>query len=158
MSYLSEHDEGAIGLVEAVETLTSIADLQIDGPIAVAEKHEIELQDLPVIYRTVHWLHRRNAEKVLHVVRDTYKVILHYLRHFYKQEYGKLVKHESVEGIKTIMVLVGENKKKVDKYSRIFVGVNTGSVRETKEFRDLWAFYQRKIAPIAAQESLSKWI
>lgn len=145
-------------IVEAVETLTSIADLELEGPVAIAERHEFELQELPIIYRTVHWLHRRNAEKVMYVVRDTFRTILHYLKHFYKAEYGKLVQHESVEGIKTIMVLVGEAAKKVDKYTRIFVGANISSVKDSKEFRDLWAFYQRKIAPIAAQESLSKWI
>lgn len=155
---LEEKGHGAVGIVEAVETLTSIADLQIDGPIAIAQKHEMELQELPIIYRTVHWLHRRNAERVLHVVRDTYKTILNYLRHFYKKEHGKLIAHESVEGIKTIMVLVGEAAKKVDKYSRLFAGATSQSVKETQEFRDLWAFYQRKIAPIAVQESLAKWM
>ena len=153
---MTDHSE--IGIIEAVETLTSIADLEIEGPIAIAERHEIELQELPIIYRTVHWLHRKNAEKVMFVVRDTFRTILHYLKHFYKAEYGKLVQHESVEGIKTIMVLVGEAAKKVDKYTRIFIGSNISSVKESKEFRDLWAFYQRKIAPIAVQESLSKWI
>ncbi len=156
MSYHEGHSQ--TGIIEAIETLTSIADLEIEGPIAVAEKHEIELQEIPIIYKTVHWLHRKNAEKVMHVVRDTFRTILYYLRHFYRSEYGKLVQHESVEGIKTIMVLVGEAAKKVDKYTHVFIGANIGSVKETKEFRDLWGFYERKIAPIAVQESLTKWI
>lgn len=157
MAY-QESEHSNVGIIEAIETLTSIADLEVDGPIAVAEKHELELQNIPVIYKTVHWLHRKNAEKVMHVVRDTFRSILYYLKHFYRSEYGKLVKHESVEGIKTIMVLVGEAAKKVDKYTKVFIGVNVGSVKESKEFKDLWAFYERKIAPIAVQESLSKWI
>lgn len=156
MTYHENHEH--IGLVEAVETLTSIADLELDGPIAIAEKHEIQLQELPVIYRTVHWLHRKNAQRVMHVVLDTYKVILNYLRHFYKREHGKLIEHESIEGIKTVMVLVGEAAKKVDRYSRLFVGQSIGSVKQTKEFRELVTFYQRKIAPIGGQESLSRWM
>lgn len=158
MAHREDHHHSNTSIIEAVETLTSIADLEIEGPIGIAERHEIELQEIPIIYRTVHWLHRRNAEKVMVVVRDTFRTILNYLKHFYKAEYGRLVHHESVEGIKTIMVLVGEAAKKVDKYSRVFVGANVSSVKESKEFRDLWAFYQRKIAPIAVQESLSKWI
>lgn len=150
--------ESNVAIIEAIETLTSIADLEVDGSIAVSEHHELELQDIPVIYRTVHWLHRKNAEKVMGVVRETFRTILHYLRHFYRAEYGKLINHQSVEGIKTIMVLVGEAAKKVDKYTRVFIGANIGSVKESKEFRDLWGFYERKIAPIAVQESLSKWI
>lgn len=156
MSYYDSNEH--IGLVEAVETLTSIADLEVDGPIAVAEKHEVQLQELPIIYRTVHWLHKKNAERVMHVVRDTYKVILSYLKHFYKREHGRLIKHESIEGIKTIMVLVGEAAKKVDKYTRLFAGQGFESVKQTREFRDLVAFYQRKIVPIAVQESLVKWM
>ncbi len=159
MTYQEGHEtSGSVGIIEAIETLTSIADLEIEGPIAVAERHEIQLQDMPIIYRTVHWLHKKNAEKVMTVVRETFRTILHYLRRFYRSEYGKLVHHESVEGIKTIMVLVGEAAKKVDKYTRVFLGASTSSIKETKEFRELWGFYERKIAPIAVQESLTKWI
>jgi len=158
MTYYESFPQGDMNIVDAVETLTSIADLEVDSPIAVAETHTLELQDLPVIYRTVDWLHKRNAQRVMRVVRDTYKVILRYLQHFYKREHGKLVKHESIEGIKTIMVLVGEAAKKVDKYSRIFMKGTSTSIRQSPEFRDLWTFYQRKIAPIAVSESLAKWM
>ncbi len=158
MSYHESNDHSNVAIIEALETLTSIADLEIEGSIGISEHHTLELQEIPVMYRTVHWLHRRNAEKVMFVVRDTFRTILHYLRRFYRSEYGKLVKHQSVEGIKTIMVLVGEAAKKVDKYTRVFIGANVGSVKESKEFKDLWGFYERKIAPIAVQESLSKWI
>ncbi len=158
MSYYEANENSSVGIIEAIETLTSIADLEIEGPIAIAERHELELQEIPVIYRTVHWLHRKNAEKVMFVVRDTFRTILHYLRRFYRSEYGKLVHHESVEGIKTIMVLVGEAAKKVDKYTHVFIGANVGSIKKSKEFQDLWGFYERKIAPIAVQESLTKWI
>ncbi len=153
-----ENEDSNVGIIEAIETLTSIADLEVEGSIAVSEAHEFELQNIPVIYKTVHWLHRKNAEKVMGVVRETFRTILQYLRHFYRTEYGKLVKRESVEGIKTIMVLVGEAAKKVDKYTHVFIGANVGSVKESKEFKDLWGFYERKIAPIGMQESLSKWI
>ncbi len=158
MSYHHHEEHSTVGIIEAIETLTSIADLEVEGPIAVAERHQLELQDIPVIYKTVHWLHQKNAEKVMFVVRETFRTILHYLRHFYRSEYGKLVQHESVEGIKTIMVLVGEAAKKVDRYTRVFIGANVGSIKDSREFRELWNFYQRKIAPIAVQESLTKWI
>jgi hypothetical protein len=145
-------------IIKAIETLTAIADLEVDSPIAVAETHQIEIQELPILYQTVHWLHQRNAEKILSVVRDTYRVILSHIKNFYLNEYGKLVTHKSVEGIRTIMVLVGEAAKKVDKYNKVFVGTNAKSICESKEFKDLVSFYQKKIAPIAAQETLSGWM
>jgi hypothetical protein len=145
-------------IVKAIETLTAIADLEVDSPIAVAETHQIELQEIPVLYKTVHWLHQKNAERILDVVRDTYRVILSHIKRFYVGEYGKLIKHKSVEGIRTIMVLVGEAAKKVDKYNRVFFGTKAQSIRESKELKDLVSFYQKKIAPIAAQETLSDWM
>src|SRR5438045_1436551 len=90
-------------IIEAIETLSSIAELELDSPIAVAEKHEVSVQNIPISYRSVHWLHKKNATKVMGVVKETFRVILGYLRKFYKREVGHLSQHESVEGIKTIM-------------------------------------------------------
>lgn len=156
MWYEEDRSTGTLSIVEAIETLSSIAELELDSPIAIAEKHELAVQNIPISFRTVHWMHKKNAEKITHVVKGTFRTILNYLRDFYKKEVGHLARHESVESIKTIMVLVGEAAKKLDKFSRMLSGDHASSVKETKEFRELYAFYQRKIAPIAAQESLSK--
>ena len=145
-------------IIEAIETLSSIAELELDSPIAVAEKHEVSVQNIPISYRSVHWLHKQNATKVMGVVKDTFRVILGYLRKFYKREVGHLSQHESVEGIKTIMSLVGEAAKKLDKFSELLNQGPNSSVKETREFRELLTFYKRKIAPIAEQESLVKWM
>ena len=157
MTYHEGREYQESGIVQAIETLSSIADLKVDGPIAIAEEHELDVQEFPIVFKTIHWLHHKNAEKVMGVVRNTFRVILNYLRHFYRREYGHLIEHESVEGIKTIMVLVGEAARKVDKYSHLFAGLES-SVKDSKEFHELCSFYQHKIAPIVVQESLSKWM
>jgi hypothetical protein len=143
-------------IVGAVETLSSIAELEFDSPIAIAEEHEVSLQKKPFTFRTIHWLHKDNAGKMVQVVRETFRVILNYLKHFYKREFGKLVRHESIEGVKTIMVLVGDAAKKLDRFSKAINDKNVPSIKDSKEFHELFAFYKRKIAPILEQESLVK--
>lgn len=148
---------GLAVVMEAVETLSSIADLQIDGRIAVSETKDLIIQNTPVSVRSVHWLHKRNAEKVMQVARETFRVILNYLRNYYRKEYGKLIEHESIEGIKTIMTLVKDAAVKLDKYSRVLTNAEI-SIKKSKEFQDLDYFYSKKIAPIAIQESLTRWL
>lgn len=161
-SFVMRYEQGQMieqrSIIEAIEMLSSIAELEFDSPIAVAEKHELSLQNIPITYRSVHWLHEENAAKVMSVVKDTFRIILGYLKNFYKREVGHLSQHESVEGIKTIMVLVGEAAKKLDKFSTLLNQGANASVKETREFRELLVFYKRKIAPIVAQESLSRWM
>lgn len=159
MLYRGDHSQSyEPTILQAIETLSSIAELELDSPIAVAERHEVDLQDRPLTFRTIHWLHQDNADKVVRVVRDTFRVILNYLKHFYKREFGHLVQHESVEGIKTIMILVGEAAKKLDRFSQMIGGDKAALVKDTKEFKELFDFYKRKIAPIGTQESLSKLV
>jgi hypothetical protein len=144
-------------IIEAVETLSSIADLEFEGPIAVIEKHEVVIQQKHLKWRSIHWLHKDNADKVVLVAKETFRTILGYLKGFYRREVGKLSQHESVDGIKMIMTLVAEAAKKLDRFTNMrHLKDEAASVKQSREFQELVAFYSRKIAPIAAQESLIK--
>ncbi len=145
-------------IVEAIEVLSSIAALELDSPIAVSQTHEVTVQNTPISYRSVHWLHKKNAAKVVSVVKDTFRVVLNYLKNFYKHEVGHHAHHESAESIQIIMSLVGEAAKKLDKFSEFLSQGTHSSIKESKEFRELLAFYKRKIAPIAHTEPLAQWM
>lgn len=145
-----------LSIVDAVETLSSIADLEFDRDIGIAQKHEIVLGNEKVAYKTVHWLHQEDASSTVNLVRETFRVILHYLRQFYKKEYGHVTDQKTLEGIKTIMVLVGEAAKKLDKYTQIFH--QKQSVMDLKEYRQLQEFYRSKIARKIEEGVSSKWI
>ncbi|MDB6081527.1 MAG: hypothetical protein JWO53_799 [Chlamydiia bacterium] len=144
-------------IVQAIETLSSIAELEIDSPIAIVEKEEITIQKSPLAYRTVHWLHRKNADKIMRVVKETFRVVLNYLKAFYKKEISHQTQHEAVEGLVTIMELVGEAAKKLDRFSTMLQS-DAPSITELAEFQELAAFYQRKIAPMAKHESFNQLI
>lgn len=145
-----------LSIVEAVETLSSIADLEFDRDIGIAQKHEMILGNEKIAYKTVHWLHEEDASATVNLVRETFRVVLHYLRHFYKKEYGQVNDQKTLDGIKTIMVLVGEAAKKLDKYTKIFH--QTQSVTDLKEYRQLQEFYRTKIARKIEEGVISKWI
>ena len=145
-----------LSIVEAVETLSSIADLEFDHDIGITQKHEIVLGNEKVVYKTVHWLHQEDAPATVNLVRETFRVILHYLRQFYRKEYGQVTDQKTLEGIKTIMVLVGEAAKKLDKYTQIFH--QTQSVTDLKEYKQLQEFYRAKIARKIEEGVANQWI
>lgn len=147
-----------LSIIEAVETLSNIADLEFDKEIGIAESHEMMLQDEKINYKTVHWLHQQDATTTVQMVKETFRVVLHYLRQFYKREYGQLKDQKTIDGIKTIMVLVGEAAKKLDKYTEIFHKAHLSSVTELKEYKQLQEFYLNRIAKHIDEGVLGKWI
>ncbi len=145
-------------LLEAVETLSNIAELHMDAPRVEREEQQIALEDMPIVFNAVHFLNEKNALKISKVVQTAFRTILGYLKRFYRKEYGKFIEHDSIEGIKTIMVLVGEAAKKLDTYFHLFLEKDIKSIKEFREYKELWNFYRRKIAPLGVQEYLTKWI
>ena len=153
-----EKHEGGLTLIEAVETLSNIADMDWDRDVGIAQTHDITIQDEPVSYRTVHWLHRGDAKETVGLVKDIFKVVLHYLKSFYKNDYTLVTDSKTLEGIKTIMVLVGEAAKKIDKYTNLFHQKHYKSVTDLREYKQLQEFYLRKISRTIDEGVLSKWL
>lgn len=150
--------EAEFSIVEAVETLSNIADLEYSKDIGVTETHQIFVQDRPVVYRTVHWLHEDDPKEAVQLIKKTFGVVLNYLKDFYKKEYRQIGNKNTIEGIKTIMVLVGEAAKKLDKYSKLFQKSRGKSVTKLQEYKQLQEFYQTKIARRIDEGTLGKWI
>ncbi len=158
MSNQDKKEAATLTIVEAVETLSNIADLEFDHDVGIAQKHDLIVQDKPLSYHTVHWLHHKDADITIGMVKDIFRVILNYLRNFYKNEYGHIANLQAVEGIKTIMVLVGEAAKKLDKYTEVFRNTQTKSVTELKEYKKLQEFYLNRIDRKIDEGVLGKWI
>jgi hypothetical protein len=148
--------EHNLSLVEAVETLSSIADLEFDREIGIAQKHEIMLGNEKIAYKTVHWLHQEDAASTVNLVKETFRVVLHYLKQFYKNEYGSVTDQKTIEEIKSIMVLVGEAARKLDKHLHAFN--QTQSVMDFKEYKQLQEFYRAKIARKIEEGVVGKWL
>nr|MBA3816496.1 hypothetical protein [Parachlamydiaceae bacterium] len=158
MNTRDRKDLGTLTLIEAIETLSSIADLEFDHEVGIAQKHDLTVQDKPLIYHTVHWLHHKNAEVTVEMVKQTFRVVLNYLRHFYDKQYSTIKNEQAIEGIKTIMVLVGEAAKKLDKYTKAFNKAHVSSITELREYKKLQEFYFNRIARKIDEGMLGKWI
>lgn len=151
-------DSSSLSIIDAVETLSNIADLEYDKDVGVSQAHDLVVQNKKITYRTVHWLHQRGSDETFDIVKNIFKVILNYLRNFYSEEYGYITNPQTIEGIKTIMVLVGEAAKKLDKYTSLFQKTQVKSVTDLKEYKKLQEFYLSRIARKIDEGVLGKWI
>lgn len=146
-------------IVDAIETLSSIAELGADKDVGIVEERELVMKDKKIPYRSVRWLHNNGGEATLAIVKDIFRVILDYLKNFYEKSYAKVKDEQAAEGIRTIMVLVGEAAKNLDKYGNLFAQTHQPlSVTELSEFKLLQTYYLTKIAPRIDEGHLGKWI
>lgn len=149
-----------LSIVEAIETLSNIADLEFDREIGIVQKQELILHRERINYKTVYWLHKQDATNTITLVREIFRIILHYLQKFYKGEYGSITDQKAVENIKAIMVLVSEAAKKLDSYGNLLASdkQRKSSVTEFKEYKQLQEFYSTKFSRKKDEGGLSKWI
>lgn len=153
-----KHEISSLSILDAVEALANIADLDLNKNVAIIQPHDLTIQDVNVTYRTIHWLHHKEAPQTLVVIKDIFRVILNYLRNFYRKDYTYVSDPKTIEGVKTIMVLVGEAAKKLDKYSALFEKAQVKSITNLPEYKHLQEFYLSKIARKIDEGTLGKWM
>lgn len=147
-----------LSLIEAVETLSNIADLKLEREAAVTEKHALLFDDQKINYRTIHWLKDAESERTLGIIREVFRVILSHLKNTWQSQFQLVTPIEKIESIKTIMILVGEAAKKLDRYTELFNETKEKSVTDLKEYLELKRFYQSKISHVIDEGVLSKWL
>src|SRR5437879_2546761 len=108
MSSQHKYQDSNISIMDAVETLSNIADMEVDKQIGITQEHELFLQDQQATYKTVHWLNQQDIESTINLVKTIFKVIFDYFRYYYKENSSFAQDTQTTEGIKNIMVLVGE--------------------------------------------------
>lgn len=133
-----------LSIIEAVDNLTALLDSDSLEEIEISEEgyfvsHTADKEDESQSY----WIHAIADEETFDVIKDTFRTVLGYLHTSYNklQESGEA--ERLVEGVNTIMVLVGEAAKKVEKYGGVF----KERVTEFDEYKQLQSFYREKIIP-----------
>lgn len=149
-----EGNSGALTLLDAVEALTSIM-----------ESHwETEEQALPFIddetvkWKDSSWLKSDDKEEVEARIKAIFKVIYRHLKNFAENRIEAIEESNSLEKIKSIMVLVGEAAKKIDRFGRVFKEQHRSSVTAFREYKLLQEFYKKKISHHIGEAELGKWI
>lgn len=152
MSY-NEESNGGIKLLDAVEALTSIVETPWE-----AESYESTELDEERNWKDAGWLKNSNKEEVVAQIKSIFKVILTHLKDFYQEDRNPQEFSENNEKIKSIMMIVGQAAKKIDRYTDLFHEKNMHSVTETREYRQLQDFYKKKISKTVDESVLGKWI
>lgn len=149
MKNYGNQDSSAITFADAIETLTHLADLKIEVPPAT---------DSAEASQRIGPLQGQDVGTTIEMAKNSFRVILNYFQKFYHKESGYLTDTGTIERIKTIMALVGEAAKKLDRYTQILEGTHGESVTELQEYRQLQEFYRRKIARKIDEGTLGAWI
>lgn len=142
-----------MSVVDAVETLSTLADLEFDAEIGVTQEHQIVVRDRPLTFRTVHWVNQGNRKATVGAVRETFRVVLDYLRQFYEEKPSEEPSERAVDSIQNIMLLVGDAADNLDRYTQLFRKADQASVTELKEYKDLQAFYRDTLMTQKGEEA-----
>lgn len=131
-----------LGILEALENLNTLVDVDSLEEVEVTEgqmlvAHKSDDESLKADY----WVKAGSDEQTLDAIRATFLSVHNYLQAFYaKTQYVENGKN-LIEGINTVMVLVGEAARKLDQYGKIF----KLQVSEFQEYQDLQIFYRTKV-------------
>lgn len=129
----------AATLLDAVETLSTIVESEIG--VGVMDDHLISLRGKSVQYRTVHWISAKGGKDAIDHIRQIFNVIFEYIQE----------REKDVEGVRTLMQLVGQATRKL--YLAGLIGV-----RDSNEYRQIQDFYNKQIAPKIDRDKLGVWM
>jgi len=128
-----------MSILDAVDNLSDMAELDVS--------HERE--EKRGVKKNLHSLkdlEKEEKEETLSTVKGTFKTVHKYLENVYSRDKEQLKDREMQRGIKAIMVLADEAADKLDKCTSLFKHTyKEGKVSEIKEYKDLRAFYSKKI-------------
>ncbi len=131
---------GSLSILEALDNLNVLIDVDSMDQIEVTEDAQLiaHFEKKEGDY----WVHAGSDEMTRDAIRETFKSVHEYLVHFYDQ----MRKQEGdpkhlIEGINSVMVLVGEAANKLEKQGSIF----KKHVIEIPEYQALQDFYKNRV-------------
>lgn len=159
MGTKESHEGSHLTIMEAIDALSSIAETEVNRDLAVLNDpaEALASEEERARHYSVDWLHQ-DLETTIEMMKDVFRCVLGYLRTYYKKEYRYMPNQQTTEGIKDIMVLVGEAAKKLDKYASLVHHTKENCITQMKEYKRLQDFYLSRIARRIDEGVLSKWI
>lgn len=125
--------KGGLSILEAIENLNTVVDADSIDQIEVTEDARL----VPVSGEALPSL---ADEQTVDAIKETFRTVHTYLQNYTKKMATSDPK-EMVEGVNTIMVLVGEAAKKLDRYGAVF----HERVSDFPEYKDLQSFYKDRV-------------
>lgn len=133
--------KAGLSILEALENLNVIVDATSIDDLEISEENNLITFRDQKETEDEYWIKSSSNEETLEVVKETFRVVHRYLQNFYKKIDTGGEGQRVLEGINTIMVLVGEAAKKVEKLGLLF----KERVSDIKEYKELQNFYQNKV-------------
>lgn len=144
---------------EAVALLSDLADFDIEkGKQEFLEGTELSEGKLLPLDQQKHWWHQKDPGAAVGSLKEIFRVVLTHLKQVHKKHSLYSQDPIELESIKSIMVLVGEAAKKLDRYTHLFHRSHESSITSSKEYKELQEFYLSKIAHHITESTLGKWI
>jgi hypothetical protein len=133
-------ERGGLNILDALENLNTLVDADsldeievTDEDLLIAHKGREEVES--------YWVKAGPDDQTLTAIKETFRTVHDYLHTFYaKMKKGGETKR-LVEGINTIMVLVGEAAKNLDNLGTLF----KQRVVEFVEYKELQNFYRNRV-------------
>lgn len=147
--YFSAHsDVASLTLDDAVETLSHLAQLP-----SVADEEEGEQSQGLALQQL-----SETSDRSIQIIKNSFRVVLQYLKNFYHERASYMPDEEDLFKTRSIMVLVGEAAKRVDRELQRLYGAHAESVTSWSEYRKLQEFYRQRISQHIDENMLGKWI
>lgn len=130
-----------LNILDALENLNTLVDADSLEEIEVTEDaHLIPHKGMEEVEEN-YWVHAGSDTQTLDAIKETFRSVHVYLQSFYQRTKKKGDTRQVVEGINTIMVLVGEAAKKMDRFGSLF----KQRVTDFEEYRQLQHFYRNHV-------------
>ncbi len=134
---------------DALANLSALSEMKIDAkePIGIVKKHKIVIEDEEFSYRSMDWFIGDDAQNLIDSIKDTYRVVLDYLKQIYEKNFIDFDDPKCKKGFQAIMVMATDAANKVDEYFDLLEDVaNVEKIIDTAEFKELKSFYVNNIA------------
>lgn len=136
-------EKGGLNILDALENLNTLVDADsldeievTDDSLLIPHKGEAEGKK-----REIYWMKAGPDDQTLDAIKETFRSVHSYLQFFYKKMRKGGDTKRLVEGINTIMVLVGEAAKNLDNFGILF----KSRINEFEEYRQLQNFYRNRV-------------
>ncbi|MEM7174865.1 MAG: hypothetical protein AAF443_02910 [Chlamydiota bacterium] len=137
MSKSREASIGKMHIVDAIDHLSNMAELD-----SATSKEELIAQGLKAQLRSLKELTPSARERVLALIKTTFRTIHHYLKHIYHKDEVELKDIEMQQGIQAMMKLAVEAAEKLKSCTSLFrYTYKEGKFTEIKEYQQLATFY-----------------
>lgn len=129
-------------ILEAIDDLSAIVDYADWERELLESSGEEEAHS-----RKIAWLRDESYDEAMHHLKVIFATIYDYLRELDAEDDSELRHPHSQRGLRSMMLLVGEAARRLDRYTQLFHGALAGSVVQMEEFNKIQQFYKKRIEP-----------